>query len=123
MKYLVFVMPLALALTAAAPHAMPVDPSSPDGVAAFNGQSALGTNGEYWACTDGNWSRPFDGLIDPPFPLESIEDWRVTTLMLKSGDWMYFNFIQGEWLPIPPPPFAAIPRDEASVGSVKSLFR
>jgi hypothetical protein len=114
---------LALAVTSSA---VPVDPDSPNGIAAFDFQggviNALCTNGEVWRFNGGPWERWAD--FDPPVPVTEIEDWLLTGFRNTLGEYWWFNEGAGTWQPVPmPPPCGAVQAQPQSLGSVKEMFK
>lgn len=109
-------------------HAAPVDPNASDGIAAWEGRSALCTNGTAWYFNDMTlaWEQPFDGDLNVPVPVEQIADWSMTAFTTHNGvHWVFRSAPEPCWNVMPPPPGCTEPvaQESSSFGGVKSLFR
>lgn len=119
----------AVLLAAGLAQAVPLDPGSPDGVAAKYSSgdqlNVLCTNGEawIWSSSTRQWEQPFDGALNPPVLLANIADWNLTSFHDTAGDYWFFNGADG-WVVAPrTPPCGAVPGAQHSIGELKSLFR
>lgn len=110
----------------------PVGPNAVDEVAAVFTVNdgwrvyVLRTNGEVYTLGGGisNWILMDDAVAQFPLPVSDIADWRVGYLVTQSGDaWFFDTQTPQSWKPVPPLPWGIVPTNEASLGSLKSIFR
>ena len=117
-------------LLATCAGAVPVDPTSPDGIAAQKGLIVLCVSGEVWQFDQGQqlWRRyPLTG-VDPSMPIAEIADWDFWSLQTHDGTFWYLHTTgsdpQAEWLVLPPFPCQGpIGSESSSLGGVKNMFR
>lgn len=112
--------------------AVPVNPTSPDGVAAIyadgNTLFALDTNGQSWKLVMANltgWLPTSSSGLPNGVTIGEVADWTVNYITLKDGARWQYNLDPDlmRWVPVPPLPSAPIPAHSSSLGGVKSLFR
>lgn len=113
---------LAMMLIVGAAHAVPVDPNSPDGIAAFYNAAVLSTYGLVYNYDNGSDSWLPWGEDDPlPVSVSEIRDWWWHSF--RTYDNRFFMF-DGDWVEVPFPPIEGpIQSESETLGSVKQMFR
>lgn len=131
MRQLILIVLLVLASSA---NAVPVNPTSVNGVAAIdyialNSGSTeyrdiyvLGTNGIVCLYKLGFQGPGWQEIGPVPVPVQDISDWTPRLLVTQTGDVWVLN---AQWQNIGPAPCAStpVPSDSETMGSVKSLYR
>jgi len=122
----------ACLLFASTATAVPVNPTSPDGVAAIyadgNTLFALDTNGQSWKLVMANltgWLPTGSSGLPNGVAIGDVADWNVNFLTLNNGARWQYNLDPDlmRWVPVPPLPSAPVTAHGSSLGGVKVLFR
>ena len=104
----------------------PVDPDSPNGIAASESGSDgvivwfLTTGGEVWCHSPGSgWEH--ESYMSPPVPANELALWWPR--FCATADGRFFRYEAPAWVEVPAPAFFTVPTATESLGAVKRSYR
>ncbi len=125
MKILLYL--LVLCTLPACVVAVPVDPDSPDGIAANLGLTVLCTDGTVWLSQTSPFTvwveHSIPGYLPLPVTVAEMRDWLDSVIVTISGDIYLFENDQWRLLPEIPCSSGVPAETDTSFGDLKSMYR